>query len=287
MGNSKSKKKEVYVPVNLYNLKGHLINRTDEGYYNLQTNRRNKDKRSGMLYDEFYKVGGTEEEMKAFYELNYITENTVCNMKGKNTILYAPNIDDIAKIPDAMLDTVCPFNIAGLRSKAKVVEIIDGDTFIIAFYLPLKFLFEPHLYQHERKSLADEKEVQIHTKQKALLKSPKPTSKKIQEGGLFMKMMVRLLSMDAFEHATKAGDKATEVTKELYDKLGGICYIQCGYFDKYGRLLVDIYQDPKYTIYLNDYLIKHPDPILGPLAESYGGGTKSDYAKNLPRIHQT
>ena len=284
MGTSHSKKKkQCYRPIIVYNLKAHEIPHIDEGYYNLGTNRKNKDKRTELIYDENYKVGGTVEEMREFYRINHITENTVCKLNVENSVLYAPNVDDVAKIPVTMIDALQPFSLSGLRTKARVVEVIDGDTIYCVLYLPLKFLFEPKYYQHERKSI-EEKSSQKHMKQAALLKSSKPTSKKIQEGGLFLKFDCRLLNMDAAEHDTQQGILATKLTKDLYESLGNIVYIDCYGFDKYGRLLIDIYADESYSKYLNFYLIEHPDPKLGVLAMKYDGQTKSDYMKNLPTV---
>jgi hypothetical protein len=281
---SKNKKVQHYSAV-IYNLKGKEIPKIEDGYYNLGTNRRNKDKRKELIYDENFRIGGSLQEVQAFYNINHITENTVCDIKGKNTILFAPDIDDIAKIPNDLIEALCIFNLLGLRTKAKIVEILDADTMILCFMIPLKFLSEPQFYQHDRKSI-ESPTAKTHQKQKVLIKSSKPTSRKIQEGGLYVKMDCRLLNIDAAEHDRKEGILATELTKKLYESLNYICYIQCGTMDKYGRLLIDIYEDENYTKYLNYYLVDHPDPKLGVLAERYNGTTKSDYMKNLPKVNE-
>lgn len=290
MGTSKSKLEKIAPSAVIYNLKGKEVPKIEEGYYNLQTNRHNKDKRAGLIYDDFYRVGGTTEELNAFYEINHIIENRVCEAQ-KNTILYAPNTEDISTIPDDLLESLCPFNLAGLRTKCKVINVLDGDTFYIALFVPLKFLYTPKYYQHEskagqeRKSVTEEKhETTAHMKQTVLLKTSKPSSKKITEGGLYMVFDCRLLGYDSAEHDTAQGKLATKLTIELFKKYNNILYVQCGYFDKYGRLLVDLYSDSLYKNYLNDYLYKHPDPVLGVLALPYSGATKSEYMKNLPVI---
>jgi endonuclease YncB( thermonuclease family) len=58
--------------------------------------------------------------------------------------------------------------------------------------------------------------------------------------------------------------------------LNKIVYLKCGKWDKYGRLLADIYmKTPKNTICLNDWIIKNN------LGVKYDGKTKSKFIANL------
>ena len=66
------------------------------------------------------------------------------------------------------------------------------------------------------------------------------------------------------ELAIIARDKLKEM---ILDK---IVYIKCGYFDKYGRLLIDIYTKPD-NLHINSFLINEG------FAKSYDGGTKSSW----------
>jgi hypothetical protein len=292
MGSRNSKNKSHVAPnAIIYNLKGKAITKSEDSWYNLGTNRANKTKRTGMEYDDNYKVGGTPEELTAFYDVNHITEGRVCDVSGKNTILYAPNTDDIEKIPINLIDSLCPFNLFGLQTKCRITNVYDGDSIHVCAYIPLKFLYTPKFYQHEykseRRSSVDETKNMsntAHSKQVALVKSIKPTSEKIAEGGLYMVFDCRLLGVDAAEKNTAQGVRAAEVMKELYLRTNNIVYVRFGYPDKYGRMLIDVYSNSQYTDYLNDYLIRHPDPVLGVLATGYQGGTKSDYMKNLPTL---
>jgi hypothetical protein len=277
MGNSKSKKIVPAPNAIIYNLKGKEIPFIDEGYYNLETNRKNKDKREGLFYDDVYRVGGTNEQMTAFYEFNHIHTNRVCSLSNKNTVIYAPDTDDVEKLSDLQISTLCPFNLFGLQSKCKVVNVYDGDTIDILAYVPFDFLYVPKYYQHERKSVEHKEHSNLHLKQVALLKSSKPTSKKISEGGVFLVFNCRLLNVDAQELNTAAGKVAAQVTADLFKSLNDIIYVRFGYADKYGRMLIDIYADPGYSKYLNFYLLEHPDPMIGPLAQKYDGGTKGSF----------
>ncbi len=116
------------------------------------------------------------------------------------------------------------------------------------------------------------------------MKTEKPSSKKVSESGLFTVFNCRLLNMDAAESNTAQGQKSIEVTKQLFKKYNNVLFVRCGAFDKFGRLLVDLYSDSSYRNYLNFYLIEHPDPVLGVLATKYNGGTKEEYMKSLPVV---
>lgn len=285
MGSSNSKKKKVHtIPVIIYNLKGKEIVKQEEGYYNLATNRWNKNLKPDLLIDEVYKVMGTMDEMQGFYEINHITENTVCELKGNNTILYAPETDDVSKIPDSYIQNLCPFSLSGLQTKAKVITVLDGDTIDLFLFVPLKFLFSPKYYQHERRGSIEFKE-SSNRKQVTLLKSSKPTSKKIQNGGLYMLMNARLQNLDTAEKNTPQGQLAKQMMIDKYQSLKNIVYCNLFGFDKYGRILCDLFEDEERRKYINYYLIGYIDPKLGKIAEVYKGDTKSSYMKDLPTIN--
>jgi hypothetical protein len=284
MGSSNSKKKKVHItPLIVYNLKGKEIIKQNEGYYNLGTNRWNKDKRSELITDEKYKVMGTQDEIQGFYTFNHITENLVCDLKTQS-VIFAPNSSDVADIPEKDVKSLCPFNIFGLQSKCRIVNIYDGDSFDVLTYIPLNFLYSPKYYQKERKNAEESEYKSPNIKQVTLLKTSKPSSKKISEAGLFLVFPIRLLGIDAAEASTQNGQIATELTKKLYASYNNIVYCRFGFQDKFGRMLCDLYSDENYSNYLNNYLINHPDPILGPLATAYSGGKKSELMTNLPKI---
>ena len=290
MGNSnsgsKSKKtKQLTPPIIIYNLKGREIPKLLEGYYDLATNRRNKNPKPELIVDETYKVMGNEYELRAFYEINHITTDTVCSLKNTNNVIYAPNINDVSKLPVEYLNNLCPFNLSGLQSKARVVNVLDGDTWDLVLYLNLSFLFTPRYYARERKnSTVEIKDSSEYYKQVSILQSSDPKSKKIQEGGLFIMLNCRLMGVDAAESKTAQGKLATELTIKKLESLNNIVYVNLLGPDKYGRTLIDVFEDSEHSKYLNFYLIDYTDPKLGKLAEKYNGGTKSTYMKDLPNI---
>ncbi len=103
----------------------------------------------------------------------------------------------------------------------------------------------------------------------------------------FYKFTVRLNGIDTPEKRSKdeMEKKASIKVKELVEKfiLGKIVKIQCGEFDKYGRILGDIYVMDHFTkreFSVNQFLIDNR------LCKSYAGGTKeafqhSDYSSIL------
>lgn len=282
MGGKNSTQK--IIPADIYtsrgeiiNLKGKIIHVPEGSWYNLGTSRVNKNlpKTAGILYDEQYHVFGIEAELEAFYFRNHITQNTVCKLDQQGSAIFAPNTEDIEKVPEAYLNNLCNFNLIGLRTKGKITYVVDGDTVDICFHVKLSFLYgqRPNLDEPEGKR-----------QQISIVHSSKPTSPKITDSGLFIKMRARLAGVDSAEKNTTQGIRAKEIMTALYAKNNNTVYIDCQEFDKYGRILVDLYSDPGYRNYLNYYLIKNPDPVLGVLATNYGGGTKSEYMKNLPVI---
>jgi endonuclease YncB( thermonuclease family) len=279
MGNRNSTPK--IVPVDLYtsrgeiiNLKGHIITIPEGSWYNLGTSRVNKNRPANVLFDERFHVFGTQNDLEGFYFRNHIIENQVCKI-GTPTVAFAPNTNDIEKVPETLIDNLCTFNLIGLRTKGKVTNVVDGDTIDICFYVKLSFLYNPRPNFHESEG---------KKQQNTLVSSIKPQSPKIADSGLFLKMRARLNGIDAAEHNVSQGVLATQMMAQLYAKTNNIVYVDCNEFDKFGRILVDLYADQEYKQYLNYYLIDHPDPKLGVLAEYYGGKTKSDYMKTLPTI---
>lgn len=88
------------------------------------------------------------------------------------------------------------------------------------------------------------------------------------------KYSIRLSGIDTPEIRTKnlnEKKKAIEIRDLLRDKiLDKFVIIKCGKFDKYGRLLGDIYTEDK-SIHLNKWLIDNG------YAYKYDGGTKITY----------
>ena len=122
------------------------------------------------------------------------------------------------------------FSFEGRKCIGKVVDVYDGDTVKIVF----------------------------------------PLSEK--EPDRLYKWNCRLINVDTPELRTK-NLKEKEFGKLVRNKLREkilekLVYISCMDFDKYGRLLVEIFEDSEYKISINDWLITNE------YAKVYNGGKK-------------
>ena len=123
------------------------------------------------------------------------------------------------------------FSFEGRKCMGKVVDVYDGDTVKIVF----------------------------------------PLSEK--EPDRLYKWNCRLINVDTPELRTK-NLKEKEFGKFVRNKLrekilDNLVYISCMDFDKYGRLLVEIFEDNEYKISINNWLISNE------YAKEYHGGKKS------------
>ena len=123
------------------------------------------------------------------------------------------------------------FSFEGRKCIGKVVDVYDGDTVKIVF----------------------------------------PLSEK--EPDRLYKWNCRLINVDTPELRTK-NLKEKEFGKLVRNKLrekilDNLVYISCMDFDKYGRLLVEIFEDSEYKISINNWLISNE------YAKEYHGGKKS------------
>lgn len=180
------------------------------------------------------------------------------------TGLFFPESDDIENVPVEQLDQLCDFSFARLRTKARIMRVIDGDTFDIAFFVPMGELTMP---REERKR----RQINI----------VRPVITFREDRGFFTKMHCRLYGADAYEKNTPPGRAAKKVIEEKVASLNNIVYVNFAAFDKYGRPLVDVYDDRERKHSFSQYLLDYRDPVYGVLAEPYFGGTKSDKAKAL------
>jgi len=92
--------------------------------------------------------------------------------------------------------------------------------------------------------------------------------------GSIYKYNIRLAGIDTPEIRTKNPDekkRAIVIRDKLREKiLNKFVFIKCGKFDKYGRLLGDVY-DEKKTEHINKWLIDNG------FAYAYDGGTKQEF----------
>lgn len=185
--------------------------------------------------------------------------------------VYQLQTNDIEAIPNEILSSLCNFKLVNLRVKAKVIYVVDGDTVDLAFFLPFEHLTRTHL---------EGRGLNRRPVQPALTFGHGTNA----QSGMVVRYRCRLNGIDAAESKTQQGQLATRLMREKFTSLNNIVYIVGSAMDLYGRLLVDLYEDPGYQRNFTRYLIGIVDPVLGRIAEAYEGGTKSEYMKNLPTV---
>lgn len=137
------------------------------------------------------------------------------------------------------------FTLDGNQFIAKCIKVYDGDTITIAFKP-----FDEHEDDDENTYC-----------------------------GNIYKYNIRLAGIDTPEIRSSNPDekkRALEIRDIMREQiLDKFVYIKCGKFDKYGRLLGDIYNEEQ-TVHYNKWLIDEG------YAQIYGGGTKKPFT-----IHST
>lgn len=199
-------------------------------------------------------------------------DNNVCDPNTVGTALFEPSSDDVSDIPDSVIQTMCKFEFAALHGKCKVARIIDGDTFEILLYVPLSELAAP---RKKGKGKGEFKNAII--------------TRHIT-GGFFSLFSCRLAGIDTAEKNTLQGLIAKYFMQDLISHFNNILYFRIVEFDKYGRILINLYLDSNYNILLNTILIGKIFNKLPPLEQqvvlAYGGEKKSDYMSSLHTYSQ-
>jgi endonuclease YncB( thermonuclease family) len=202
-------------------------------------------------------------QLQAIEETYPQFEVQVCRPRDVGTVL-ALQTDDIEKVPVEHLESLCEFTLARIRTKARVMRVLDGDTFDLTFIVNMTTLTEPR---------------EIRTR--AGLEKTQPVLAFPESQGFAMRMNCRLYGADAYEHNTPQGDLATHLMTNWLNEHKNVVYVVFRDFDKYGRPLVELYTNPDYTESYAQRLLDYTDPVLGKVAEPYFGGTKSEKAKAL------
>ena len=125
------------------------------------------------------------------------------------------------------------FSFEGRKCIGKVVDVYDGDTVKIVFPLSEK---EPERLYRWNCRLTN-------------VDTPELRTKNLKE---------KAFGKEVRDH----------LRKKILDKL---VYISCMDFDKYGRLLVEIFDDEDYKVSINNWLIESG------YAKQYGGGKKTKW----------
>lgn len=188
---------------------------------------------------------------------------------SKNSI-FTPKSKNVRDLPAEVLKRLCPFNLNGLlgiSGEGRIISVIDGDTITMVLYLDLHGLSIGRQVTYERKK-------QIMA----------PALCENKDTGFFTAFRCRLYGIDSAEKNTEEGQLAKKIMMDKYTSLHGYVFYKIRSFDKYGRALVDLYEDSSYTRYINDLLLGYPDSRHRILATPYFGGTKSELMTNLPTI---
>jgi endonuclease YncB( thermonuclease family) len=276
----------------LRGIENELIPPVPEGkYYNLRTGNMITVKQKGYHMNERYRVAGTEEMMVRFFHVNgyniasapsrpVAKERSVISKLLHGAVIsrshgaITTNTEDVAKLPIDLLEDMPTFNLAGLKARARVVRVIDGDTFEFVFFVPLSFLasFDEVTGVQTRAQAAQQKRASIINYRGS--------------HGFYTKMTARSMGVDAAEHDTVEGVWATVHYEKEFARLGHLVYLRLGGFDKYGRVLAEIFADPDYTINLTTSLVGKLCPdTRRPLCTLYNGGTKEAAMRELPRLN--
>lgn len=156
---------------------------------------------------------------------------------------------DIRRVPRDKLASLERFTLNGLEGEMAILEVLDGDTYDIAFVIPMKTAtaFGPM----------------------------------IREEYIVMRDVFRLYGIDAAEKNTVQGQLATLLAKKYVDEEKGYMRGRIMGWDKYGRAIIELFTAGGES--LAEILIKHEHPRYGKIAVPYHGATKDDYMKQLPK----
>ena len=150
------------------------------------------------------------------------------------------------------------FSLKGLKTYGRIVNVIDGDTIDIV----IPFFNGEHFYKISTRLIGiDTCEVHSH-------------NEKIKEKGLEAKS--RLIELLLNDNIIVIGNK--KQIKQIFNDNLIIVWIECDDFDKYGRLLANIYLD-KESQSISEILV-HEN-----LAYRYDGSTKLTDDEQMEKFH--
>lgn len=168
------------------------------------------------------------------------------------------NIDKIGNIINMKNDDIEIFSLSGQEKIGKIVDVYDADTCKIIFFLDNKIVkFNCRLNGIDAPELRQSKKNPNRIIEK--IKAKKARNRLIQ-----LSTNINIQIEDNFSKKNK---------KELIDKNTKILKIKCNDFDKYGRLLVKLYDLENYNC-INNILIEEG------YAKHYNGGKKDKFEFN-------
>jgi endonuclease YncB( thermonuclease family) len=228
------------------------------------------DKLFHLIHIGRYEKEDTEGQLKPLplqdeeQGLGAVPYSDTCLLNKSGKVLFTPNSVNPEDIPDEIIDKMCNFHLTGLSGKGKIRHIIDGDTYDLFMYVPLSNL------SVSQKVIKYRKEYEVI-----------PILTQNDNAGFFGLFRCRAFGYDSAEKITERGQVAKKV---LTDKLASlsppnVVWYRAGGFDKYGRLLVELFEDANRTKSINMYMVNYRDPRWGAVSLEYGGGTKDESFK--------
>ena len=176
---------------------------------------------------------------------------------------------DVETVPRDILGQLSEFTLTGLKTKAVVEYIVDGDTLDLVFIVPTMYLTSIRQEPLGRTKTT-------HDVCSAL------TFK--SDRGMCIKMRTRIACVDAAEKDTTKGKVAKRLLQDKIGCLNFIVYIEVTGFEKFGRLLAHVYEDDRYTTNILTSLLDYSHPTLGCVFVSYNGGKKTPWPTTPPRF---
>lgn len=270
------------------NLKPCIVPSDGIDWYNLDTNRR-ITRMNG-------KVGLVDPGVSAsnwsiiseFIELNDINPNCIKYMKEENrqdlidamgerlsyhiSMIEANNVDDV---PYDVLESLDIFSFSRISTRAKVLNVVDGDTIDVGIILNPKELCISHWSRRDKK-MVHTQSAQIcgdNSAYKSTMNVRGFRERKINEG-ILMKLRLRLYGIDTAEKETIPGKRCREWSILKYSELNNIVHVTLMGTDARGRTLANVYECPDANRSINQLLIDHIDPFYGKLCVPYYGGPK-------------
>jgi len=277
------------------NLDSKSFTERSDRWYNLSTKRfvKNPPKDETICWSlKQVRVLGTKSQVKTFWKVNSTQLETVCSGKSCSQELFQPFRDvtymseqassrssdlilgpaskmlplpkntDVEGLSTEQLDNLTGLHFGGLFLKARVVDVIDGDTIKVVVFFPLNELGSCR---------------KINRK---LQVSAYPAHSK-KNSGFFTLLSIRTYGYDAVEKDQPAGQLAKQLFQEKLESLNNV--IWCQFIDpsinkdKYDRHLAVLYEDQNKTRLLNDYLLKKQTEVKTVLVNPYLGGTKEKF----------
>lgn len=206
-----------------------------------------------LILSDHPRIAGTKEMLDQFSQINHSSES------------YIPSSIKIEDIPDDQLNTMSSFTLKGLNVKARVLNVIDGDTIDGAFFIPGSYLCSTQTIKYRWKP-----------------KTIRPALGFPDDRGFFIRINIRANGIDTAEKDTHKGQIAKSILQKIVERLDRYIYLHILKYEKYGRVLADIYEDPDHTILVNKTLLDYDHPVLGKVCVPYCGKKKIPWPTTPP-----